>query len=88
MTLYRFLAITMCHGKGCLMENKCVRFLNEPEKHQIYFVKSPIKKGNCNMFWPVGSKTSPQEKLRRTKKKIIKKIDKEKVKENPLEFLF
>jgi len=52
--------ITRCQGDGCLVKDKCYRFVDNTEKesksiHQILFVDPPfdIKDGvfSCEMYW-------------------------------------
>jgi len=60
--------ITKCHGEGCPIKTECYRFTaKECKAHQSYFVKSPIKKNKCDMFWGEN-----QQDIFNTLKKIMK----------------
>lgn len=44
--------ITKCYGEGCPVKTECYRFTSKPNNiYQSYFLKSPIKKDKCDMFW-------------------------------------
>lgn len=43
--------ITKCSGFKCPIKDKCKRYTASPSSNQSMFVKPPIKKGKCDMFW-------------------------------------
>lgn len=43
--------IAKCTGEGCILKQKCFRFTSEADEYQAYFLKPPIKKNKCEMFW-------------------------------------
>lgn len=46
--------ITMCNGIGCDLKSTCYRYKAEPSKYmQSYFMKSPIKDGQCDYYLEV-----------------------------------
>jgi hypothetical protein len=45
--------ITMCSGEGCALRDTCRRFLAEPSRLQSYFIRPPVKDGQCSHYWPI-----------------------------------
>ena len=45
--------ITKCSGMWCDKKDNCFRFLAKESKYQSFFMKTPIKDGECEMFWDV-----------------------------------
>ena len=44
--------ITMCKGINCNKTNTCYRYLAKANPYrQSYFSDSPMKDGDCEMFW-------------------------------------
>lgn len=42
--------ITMCRGENCKIKYNCLRYTVSPDKHQSWFVRSPIRNGKCEYF--------------------------------------
>jgi hypothetical protein len=44
--------ITMCEGINCEQRETCYRYIaKESPYRQAYFIDSPMKDGECEMFW-------------------------------------
>ena len=44
--------ITMCEGINCEQRETCYRYIaKESPYRQSYFIDSPMKDGECEMFW-------------------------------------
>jgi len=43
--------ITKCTGRGCDLRETCYRFTATAGMLQSYFMTSPIKNGECEMYW-------------------------------------
>ena len=48
--------ITKCNGRGCDLRETCYRFTAPAGMLQSYFMTSPIKKGECEMYWDTNEK--------------------------------
>jgi len=45
--------ITMCSGQGCPLKDDCTRARAKAGMYQSFFMKPPIKDGECDHHWPV-----------------------------------
>lgn len=43
--------ITKCDGSKCSIKESCYRFTAKASNYQSYFAESPIKDGECEMYW-------------------------------------
>jgi hypothetical protein len=43
--------ITKCTGRGCDLRETCYRFTATAGWYQSYFMTSPVKNGECEMYW-------------------------------------
>ena len=50
--------ITKCKGDGCHMKGTCYRFRAMAGMRQSFFVQSPIKDGECEMYWGEAAKAT------------------------------
>jgi hypothetical protein len=48
--------ITKCKGDGCPVKGTCYRFTAMAGMLQSFFVQSPIKDGECEMYWGTSEK--------------------------------
>ena len=50
--------ITKCTGRGCDLRESCYRFTATAGMLQSYFMTSPIKNGECEMYWGEAAKAT------------------------------
>jgi hypothetical protein len=50
--------ITKCKGDGCHVKGTCYRFTAMAGMRQSFFVQSPIKDGECEMYWGEAAKAT------------------------------
>jgi hypothetical protein len=50
--------ITKCKGDGCRIKETCYRFRAMAGMRQSFFVTSPIKDGECEMYWGEAAKAT------------------------------
>jgi hypothetical protein len=50
--------ITKCTGRGCDLRETCYRFRAMAGMRQSFFVQSPIKDGECEMYWGEAAKAT------------------------------
>lgn len=50
--------ITKCTGRGCDLRETCYRFTAPKGMWQSYFMTSPIKDGECEMYWGEAAKAT------------------------------
>lgn len=43
--------ITMCIDHECPQNHNCYRYKAEPSQRQAYFVATPRRNGECEMYW-------------------------------------
>jgi hypothetical protein len=44
--------ITMCHGEGCPLKEKCKRHTIKPDEYwQAYFTETPYENDECDYYW-------------------------------------
>lgn len=42
--------ITKCNGIDCPLKESCYRFTSIESKYQSYFMQTPLKDGECDMY--------------------------------------